>query len=57
MGTQVNKAAYEALIKEDMDAVVAEMSKSPERAHVIQILQWSVDALYPSTARFEQSSI
>lgn len=42
----LNKNQYTQLIDQDIERVLTEMKQSPERDHVLQILQWSINQLY-----------
>ena len=47
MGTQLNKATYEKLINENIEALEKHMPEhSLEKKHTIEVLKWSVDEIY-----------
>ena len=47
MGTRLNKDAFAKLIQEDIEWLEPLVGHSLEGKHILDVLRWSVDALYP----------
>lgn len=46
MGTTLNREAYEKLISEDIERLFKDMSHCPERDHIREVLNWSINQIY-----------
>ena len=45
---QINKSAYEKLIKEDIEWLLSNTKDSLERRHIVEVLNYSPERLYAS---------
>ena len=48
MSIQINKSAYEKLIKEDIEWLLSNTKDSLERRHIVEVLNYSPERLYAS---------
>lgn len=48
MSMQINKSAYEKLIKEDIEWLLSNTKDSLERRHIVEVLNYSPERLYAS---------
>ena len=48
MSIQINKSAYEKLIKEDIEWLLSNTKDSLERRHIVEVLNYSPERLYTS---------
>lgn len=55
MTIQLNKEAYQQLIDEDINELNKHMSEhSLERKHIVDVLNWSVNQIYPETPKSQE---
>lgn len=50
MSMQINKSAYEKLIKEDIEWLLSNTKDSLERRHIVEVLNYSSERLYPNSS-------